>query len=378
MAGAVIFWFFDMLKNITLLLNFLMLGGVALAGPYTEVGINGYVGDDWQQAGVNDEDSRVNPMFRDWARKVHRYSPADLKPGTSPLSTIWQEESLALGPPTGDKMDVVSLGDVNTDTHPLTQPGEIIIAFNDPNNVISDKNGYDFVIFENGFVVIDTDSSMGSVAGEMFGELAYVEVATDPNFFARFPSVSLTPNRTGDQGSVEVSNIYNLAGKHSNGVNNCTGTPFDLSDLHDDPLVLSGDVDLNNIKYIRLVDIPGAGHYFDEANIAGYPDPNTAPEYNVYGSDHPIYDAWLTTGSGGFDLEALGVLNEQEFSADINLDGLVDMFDFVLFASVWQGNFGEANWIERCNLAEQNDTVIDVLDLRVFVSQWLSREKWRD
>jgi hypothetical protein len=142
-------------------------------------------------------------------------------------------------------------------------------------------------------------------------------------------------------------------------------------------MVLSGKVDLNNIKYVRIVDIPGGGYYSDEANSAGYPDPNTAPEYSIYEVDHPIYDAWVTAGSGGFDLEALGVLNEQEFSADINLDGLVDMLDFFLFASTWQLNFGEDNWIERCNLAETNDTVIDVSDLTVFVSQWLSREKWR-
>ena len=354
-----------------ILLSFVMFAGVVFAGPYTELGISGYVGDDGQPAAVDPNNSMVNPIFRDWARKVYLYSPS---PGVAPL---WQDESLVLGPATGDKLHVVSLGDVNTDTTPSTPPGEIIIEFSDPDNIISDKAGYDFVVFENGFVVIDTEPSMGSVAGEMFGELAYVEVASDPNSFARFPSVSLTPNRTGVQGSVEVSNVYNLAGKHSNGVDNCTGTPFDLSYLSDDPLVLSGDVDLNNIKYIRIVDIPGSGYYFDEANSAGYPDPDTEPEYNVYGSDHPIYDAWLTSGSGGFDLEALGVLNEQEYSADINLDGLVNIYDFVLFASAWQKKFGESGWVERCNLAEQNDTVIDVLDLNVFLSQWLSREKWR-
>jgi hypothetical protein len=354
-----------------ILLSVFLLASAAWAGPYTEPGVSGYVGDDGQPASVDPNNSMVNPIFRDWARKVHRYLPS---PG---VALMWKDESLALGPATGDKLHVVSLGDVNTDTTPSTPPGEIIIEFSDPDNIISDKTGYDFVVFENGFVVIDTEPSMGSVAGEMFGELAYVEVATDPNFFARFPSVSLTPGRTGVQGSVEVSNVYNLAGKHSNGVNNCTGTPFDLSNLSDDPLVLSGNVDLDNIKYIRLVDIPGVGYYFDEANSAGYPDPDTAPEYNVYGSDHPIYDAWLTSGSGGFDLEALGVLNEQEFSADINLDGLVNIYDFVLFASAWQKKFGESSWVERCNLAEENDTVIDVLDLIVFVSQWLSREKWR-
>lgn len=342
-----------------------MLAGVVVAGPYTEVGVSGYVG------GVVDPNNRVNPIFRDWAQKVHKYEPSP------DVALKWQNTSLALGPPTGDKAHVVSLGDIEYITAE-TEPGKITIDFSDPNDIISNKSGYDFVVFENGFVVNDTNPSIGAIAGEMFAELAYVEVATDPNDgFARFPSVSLTPNLTGTYGTLEVSDVYNLAGKHSNGVSDCTGTPFDLSDLSDDPLVLSGQVDLNNIKYIRIVDIPGGGYYFDEANSAGYLDPNTAPEYSVYVGDHPIYDAWVTTGSGGFDLEALGVLNEQEFSADINLDGLVDMLDFVLFASAWQANFGEANWIHRCNLAESNDTVIDISDMTVFISQWLSKEKWR-
>ncbi len=360
-----------MFKNITLALSFIMIAGVVVAGPYTEVGVHGYVDDNWRQAGVEDPNNRVNPIFRDWAKKVYKYEPS---PGVAPF---WQDTSLALGPPTGDKMHVVCLGDVDMDLTPSTPPGEITIEFSEPNNIISNKSGYDFVVFENGFVINDTNPSIGTIAGQMFAELAYVEVATDPNYFARFPSVSLTPNET--RNSIEISDVYNLAGKHINGKSYCTGTPFDLSDLYDHPMVLSGNVDLNNIKYIRIVDIPGAGCYFDEANSAGYADPNTAPAYSIYEEDHPIYDPypWVTSGSGGFDLEALGVLNEQEFSADINLDGLVDMLDFALFASAWQANLGEANWIQRCNLAEPNDTVIDISDMTVFVNQWLSREKWR-
>ena len=33
------------------------------------------------------------------------------------------------------------------------------------------------------------------------------------------------------------------------------GTTFDLAELADDPLVLSGDVDLDAIAYVRLVDV---------------------------------------------------------------------------------------------------------------------------
>ena len=37
----------------------------------------------------------------------------------------------------------------------------------------------------------------------------------------------------------------------------------------------------------------------------------------------PVYDAWVTYDSGGFDLEAIGVLQPQEYGGDINLDGLL-------------------------------------------------------
>jgi hypothetical protein len=360
-----------MIEYKVLLLSLIVFTGVVFAGPYTEVGIHGYIDpNSCQPAAVDDPNNIVNPIFRDWAKKVHSYSPA---PG---VAWLWKNPSLALGPPTGDKLDGVSLGDVNDLTSSFP-PGQIIIEFSEPNNIISNKGGYDFAVFENGFVALVTYSLTGSVAGEMFAELAYVEVSTDGVNFARFPSVSLTPTHVGPMGTVEVSNIYNLAGKHSNGVENCTGTPFDLSDLYDDPMVLAGQVNLDSIKYIRIVDIPGSGCYFDQASSAGYTDPNTGPEYSIYDNDHPIYDAWMTTGSGGFDLEAIGVLNEQEFAADINLDGLVDMMDFVLFASTWQRNYGETGWIERCNLALPKDTVIDAADLSVFAGQWLDREKWR-
>ncbi len=50
-------------------------------------------------------------------------------------------------------------------------------------------------------------------------------------------------------------------------------------------------MNLFDIQYVRIVDIPGNGFYTDSAG-------------------HPIYDAWLTTGSGGFDLEAIGAINQ--------------------------------------------------------------------
>ena len=53
-------------------------------------------------------------------------------------------------------------------------------------------------------------------------------------------------------------------------------------------------VNLNSINFVRIVDIPGNGTFLDSEN-------------------RPIYDPWQTPipGSGGFDLEAVGVIHSQ-------------------------------------------------------------------
>ena len=125
---------------------------------------------------------------------------------------------------------------------------------------------------------------------------------------------------------------------------------------------------------MRIVDIPGSGDFNDSATA--HIDSNTWPGWANYDANHPIYDAWVTWGSGGLDLEAVGVLEEQEYSADINLDGVVDMFDYVLFSSAWQSHFGQGNWVGRCDLAEPKDYIIDIFDFAVFTTQWLGVEQW--
>jgi hypothetical protein len=155
----------------------------------------------------------------------------------------------------------------------------------------------------------------------------------------------------------------------------CTGTAFNLSEIAGEGSVLSGIVDINNINYVRIVDIPGSGDFEDEA--VKHIEASSWPAWDFYANNHPIYDAWVTFGSGGVDLEAVGVLKEQNYSADINLDGVVDMFDFVLFSSAWGSHFGQVSWIGRCDLSESRDYVVDVLDLAVFASQWLKVETWR-
>ncbi|MHC4068805.1 MAG: hypothetical protein ACYS18_01015 [Planctomycetota bacterium] len=342
------------------------------AGPYTETGVNGYIGDDWRHANpFEDADAVINPIFRGWATGVESYEPTPQE-----IEPQWTFPTNALGVVTADHYwGVVSLGDLNQPQidDPNLPPGSITLSFAE---TIFDGNGYDFVVFENG-IISNYDTNNSSISGEMFSELGYVEVSSDGNNFARFPTVSLTPQPSGPYGylTMEISDRYNFAGKHPNANGICTGTPFDLSELTDDPNVVSGLVDINNINYVRIVDIPGSGDFNDSA--VQYIDPNTQPAWDYYTVNHPIYDAWVTYGSGGLDLDAIGVLHEQQYAADINLDGMVDMFDFAIFASAWQSRFGEENWIARCDLAPPKNYIVDILDFAQFTTQWLQIEQWR-
>jgi len=344
----------------------LLISVFAYAGPYTEPGVNGYIGEDRRHADPADANAVINPIFRGWATSVVSYAPA------AGVFALWADPNKALGPATGNNLDIVSLGDLNSvQIGQGAEPGQITLAFSE---AIRDCNGYDFVVFENGLVSL-INTGGGSIKGQMFAELGYVEVSSNGVDFVRFPSVSLTAGLVGMFGTIEISDVYNLAGKHPNGNGVCMGTPFDLSEIAGEESVVSGEVDINNINYVRIVDIPGSGDFEDEA--VKHIEASSWPAWDFYANNHPIYDAWLTFGSGGVDLEAVGVLEEQNYSADINLDGVVDMLDFVLFASAWGSHFGQVSWIGRSDLAEPRDYVVDGFDLAVFTAQWLGVEQWR-
>jgi hypothetical protein len=207
----------------------------------------------------------VNPLFFAWADSVENYQPSES------VSAGFADPAAALGPVTGDNFHVVALGDLSAGASP---PGTITVRLSKP---IRNLTGADFVVFENGHIAEFNYGGAG--IGGIFGELAHVWVSADGENFVRFPAASLTAAPVGAYGSLDPSNLKNLAGKHTNAFGDCWGTPFDLA-----------DVNLSEITHIRLVDIPGDGRVIDDSGL-------------------PIYDPWKTFGSGGFDLEAVGAIS---------------------------------------------------------------------
>ena len=164
---------------------------------------------------------------------------------------------------------LVSLGDA----------GEAILTFTTP---IADESGYDFAVFENSF-------------SDTFLELAFVEVSSDGVNYFRFPAHSLTSTDTqvGGFGDVDATFINNLAGKYKANF----GTPFDLSDIADDPLL-----DKDNITHVKIID------------AVGTIDPAFA-SYDAYGNE--VNDPYPTPfASSGFDLDAVGVINQSSLGLD--------------------------------------------------------------
>lgn len=172
-----------------------------------------------------------------------------------------------LGPADAEANDffsVVSLGDGGSATMVFTKP-------------IQDVPGADFAVFENGFQ-------------DDFLELAHVEVSSNGINFFRFPSVSLTQltAQVGAFGSLDATNLHNLAGKYRGGF----GTPFDLSIMNH----LHPELDTQRVTHVRVVDVVGS----------------TDPAYGTRDSlGNMINDPFKTNFfTGGFDLDAAGAFSE--------------------------------------------------------------------
>lgn len=184
----------------------------------------------------------------------------------------------------------------------LGNGGSITYGFETP---IADGKGFDFAVFENSF-------------SDNYLELAYVEVSSDGVNFIRFPNFYLDTSIVYETNAfVDPRMVYNLASKYDWG----NGHGFDLAELkyayeyalyfREHPNEISDFseeyideiinifenelIDLQNINYVRVVDIYGDGTCNDSAGN---------PIYD------PIPDSQNTqSGSPGADIRGVGVLH---------------------------------------------------------------------
>lgn len=207
-------------------------------------------------------------MFKDSSAFVAWASICDITRGlqdisvtSSPYANVGDSSS-AIG--IAGLNGVVSLGD----------GGTAILQFNAP---IVDASGADFAVFENSF-------------DGQFLELAFVEVSSDGVHYFRFPATSNTDTtvQTWSFGLTDATKINNLAGKYRAEY----GTPFDLADITDDAML-----DKQAITHVKIIDVVGCIQ-------AAY----CSRDMN----GHIINDPWPTNfGSGGFDLDAVGVIHQK-------------------------------------------------------------------
>lgn len=157
--------------------------------------------------------------------------------------------------------------------------GSLTLGFASP---IVDGPGADFVAFENAL----------TFGGGVFTEVAAVEVSTDGVNFARFPTryvgpqVAQPPFGTLPMGTFSglVGGIPTLTNVATNAIDprdlpNGGGEGFDLAELARDPLVQSGAIDLGDVRFVRIVDVPAGlvqdsagGLIFDHGGATGSAD----------------------------------------------------------------------------------------------------------
>lgn len=201
-------------------------------------------------------------VFIDWASSCQlTRGLQDIAVSSSGYVTVGDETS-AIGKASAN--GVVSLGD----------GGVAILTFTNP---ITNSNGFDFAVFENSF-------------SNDFLELASVEVSSDGLNFFKFPATSNTDttSQIGTFGLLDPTKINNLAGKYRADY----GTPFNLDDIPNNLLL-----DKQHITHIKIIDVVGSLQ-----NIYCSRDTNGNKINDPYPTAYP---------SGGFDLDAVGVINNQ-------------------------------------------------------------------
>ena len=239
-------------------------------------------------------------------------SVTDTSNGVVSNKAFFGTDTSAIGYP-GSPSNIVSLGD----------KGDAIIEFE---YALENGSGPDFAVFENGF----------EFNGQLFAELAFVEVSSDGINYVRFPALSYTSTakQLGAFDGIDASGVYNLAGKHKANI----GTPFDLELLKD-----SAGLDVDNITHVKLIDVVG----------------NIDPSFGSFDSrGNAINDPWPTPfSSSGFDLAGVAVINWKGPNTSVES---IDEDQMVVYPNPVSGNGS----LTVSGLAfSSNDVVVSIISL---------------
>ncbi len=239
--------------------------GALLLSPLVLAGALLFLSTGCERAGTGSEDVSAPrhmegvaldaPSIAGWASEVVSYEPG-------PEAEAYTDPAAAIGPASGVATEVLVLG----------RGGAVTLAFEEP---IGDAEGAELAVFENGLGTVE----------ELFAELAYLEISSNGDDFARFPVRTFRSEPVDAYERVDAREYSGFAGLHPKG----TGTAFDFAELSDHPKVIEGTVDLTSIRYVRVVDVVGDGTERDSDGIR-------------------IYDPYPTTGTAGFDLDGVAFL----------------------------------------------------------------------
>ncbi len=198
--------------------------------------------------------------------------------------------------------------------------GEAILTFP---FAIKNGSGPDFAVFENGFT-------------NHYMEFAFVEVSSDGVNFFRFEGISEAPTdvQLNNFSFSDCAYIHNLAGKYRQ----LYGTPFDLDEMNG----ITG-LNINNITHVRLIDVVGS----------------IDPQYGTLDSQGNIINDPYPTAfeSGGFDLDAIGVIHQATTSG---MDE--DLIDLSVFPNPFENQF-------QCRLSGPTRVTLRNIDGQIVVSR---------
>jgi hypothetical protein len=218
----------------------------------------------------------------------------------NPAQSGFGNVAQALGAPSG-RGGGATASEGSTSVYNLGVGGSLTLGFDDVVNgarttsrAIVDDPGADFIVFENAFYA-------GGRPATTFAELVFVEVSSNSTDYARFPYDSRTGGAVQPFGTINAADVSGFAGVTPVFANPSTNTvdpfdptvaggdAFDLAALAGHALVGQGKLDLDAVRFVRLVDVIGDGRHLNADGTRVY-DPTGA-------------------GSGGADIDALAVIH---------------------------------------------------------------------